>query len=251
MAIGIVVAMPEERTALVKVLRGVTRLQRDGCWLYRGRLAEREICIVEGGMGTTAASKAAKLLLAECAPQLLISAGYCGAVRPGPQTGDLVVCSRLLTADQERVQELPLPGGEQVAARLAAELQRFGLRAWQGSFITTCSITTKSAISERLPEDMVHPVLEMESAAVALAAVGAGLPFVGLRAVSDDSSEELQFSLDEICGPDGQVAVLRVLGLLMRRPGLLGQFLRLAAGSAKAGKSLGKGMELIVPALLK
>lgn len=240
--IGIVTAMPEERAAVLKAMRRVSRGQQDGLLLYRGLLAQQEACLVEGGIGTTAAARATQTLIAACRPSLLISAGYCGAVRPGPATGDLVLCSRLLTADRERVQELVLSDSQPTAARLAAELQRFGLRAWQGSFITTRDITSKAAISARLPEDMAHPVLEMESAAVALAANGAGIPFIGLRAVSDDAAEELQFSLDEISTAEGQVAVARVLWLLLRRPTLLGQLLRLAAGSAKAGKNLGRGL---------
>lgn len=244
--IGIVTAMPEERAALTKALQGVVRSQHDGLWLYRGRLAERDICVVEGGMGAAAAFRATKALFLAGRPSLVISAGYCGAVRPGPVAGDLVVCSNLFTADSVQLQELPLPGSAQVAARLSAELQRHGLRTWQGSFITTSGIVTKSSMSDRLPRDTPHPVLEMESAAVAQAAGEAQIPFVGLRAVSDDSSEELQFSLEEICGEDRQVAVARVLWLLARRPLLLAQFLRLAAGSAKAGKNLGRALERIV-----
>lgn len=244
--IGIVTAMPEERAALLKPLHGVQRLRLESLDLYRGSLAGRVLCLIEGGMGTSAAARAAKLLITEIKPDIIISAGYCGAVRPGPATGDLVLCSRLLTADRERVQELVLPGSEQAAARLSAELQRFGLRAWQGSFITTRGITTKAGMSARLPEDMAQPVLEMESAAVALAANNANVPFIGLRAISDDASEELGFTLDEISDANGQVALGRVIWLLARRPWLLGQFLRLAAGSAKAGKNLGLALERIV-----
>jgi len=247
--IGIVTAMPEERAAVLKAMRQVTRQQPDGLLLYRGQLAQREVCLVEGGIGTSAAARATKRLIDTQRPSLLISAGYCGAVRLGPAVGDLVLCSRLLSADRERVQELLLPDSQPTAARLAAELQRFGLRVWQGSFITTRAITSKDAISARLPEDMAHPVLEMESASVALAANGAGIPFIGLRAVSDDASEELKFSLEEICDANGQVAIGRVLWLLARRPLLLAQFLRLAAGSAKAGQALGKALEKIVPLL--
>lgn len=245
--IGIVTAMPEERMALLKPLQNLQRTTIDSFTIYSGTLAGRELCLIEGGMGTSAAARAAKALIAACKPTLIISSGYCGAVRPGPATGDLVLCSRLLTADRERVQELLLPGSEQAAARLSAELQRFGLRAWQGSFITTRDITTKSGMSARLPEDMAHPVLEMESAAVALAASGANIAFIGLRAVSDDAGEELHFSLDEICNANGQVAIGRVLWLLTRRPWLLAQFLRLAAGSTKAGKSLGAALTRVVP----
>lgn len=244
--IGIVTAMPEERSALVKLLHGVQRSKWETLNLYRGSLAGRELCVIEGGMGSAAASRATQLLIKDLKPAIILSLGYCGAVRPGPQTGDLVLCSRLFSADTTKLQEVTSPGSEQVAARLAAELQRYGLKAWQGSFITSRGIVTKAALAASLDVSLPYPVLEMESAAVALAAAAANIPFLGLRAVSDDATEELQFSLDEICDKNGQVSVGRVLWLLARRPLLVGQFLRLAAGSAKAGKNLGLALERIV-----
>lgn len=244
--IGVITAMPEERSALVKMLHGVQRSKLGALNLYSGTLAGRELCVIESGMGGSAAAQAARLLITELKPSLIISAGYCGAVRPGPATGDLVLCSRLFTADTAAVQEVTPPGSGQAATRLAAELQRYGLKAWQGSFITAGGILTKAALAGSLDLTVPHPVLEMESAAVALAAAEVNIPFLGLRAVSDDAAEELRFSLEEICGTNGQVSVGRVLWLLARRPSLLGQFLRLAAGSAKAGKNLGLALERIV-----
>ena len=247
--IGIITALPEERSALVSKMLEVRRSCLGALDTYCGVLAGREVCLVEGGMGAGAAATAARLLIAGMNPALLMSAGYCGAVRPGPEAGDLVLCRRLFSADAEMVQELPLPGSEQVAGRLAAELQRHGLRSWQGSFITTQVVVSKAELAGRLLPDLPHPVLEMESSAVAAAAAEAGIPFVGLRAVSDDATEELRFSLEEICDKNGQVAVSRVLWLLVRRPWLLGHFLRLAGGSAKAGASLGRGVEALMPIL--
>ncbi len=247
--VGIVTAMPEERSAVLKQVRGVQRARLATLDLYRGSLAGRELAVVEGGMGSAAATRATQLLIKELNPAIILSSGYCGAVRPGPQTGDLVLCCRLFTADSTGLQELTLPGNQLAAGRLAAGLQQQGLQAWQGSFITTHGIVTKAALAASLDETLPHPVLEMESAAVALAAAEANIPFLGLRAVSDDAAEELQFSLNEICGKDGQVSVGRVLWLLARRPLLLGQFLRLAAGSAKAGTSLGQALEKLVPLL--
>ena len=244
--IAIVTAMPEERTAVVKLLKGVRHEELAALKLYYGILNGQEVCVAEGGMGMAAAEAAAQLLAGH-KPAVIISAGYCGAVRPGPAVGDLVVCQALFTREGDQLRQLPLhDDGPYVAEDLAATLQRHGLRAWQGCFITTSAIVTKSALAASLPREMPHPVLEMESAAVYQVAVTAGIPFIGLRAISDDAAEELQFSLGEICGSNGRVAIGRVLWLLGRRPRLLGQFLRLAAGSAKAGKSLGRALETIL-----
>lgn len=246
MTIGIVTAMPEERRALVKALLGATRSRHGGMDIYSGTLEGSEVWVVEGGMGATAADAAARMLLAIAKPGLLVSAGYCGAVRPGPKVGDIVVCHYLLEIKDGLISGLQLPEPALSLQILADRLRESGLVVWDGSFITANGIITKSGVSDILPADFPNPVLEMESAVVARVAAGAGVPFIGLRAVSDDASEELGFSLEEITGDDRKVSIWRVIGLLAARPALLPQFVRLGIGSARAGRSLGRALGLAV-----
>ena len=247
--IGIVVALPEERVALVKRLKQVKRRVVDGIPLYGGVLEDRQVCVVEGGMGTAAAIRATRLLLAETRPCLVLSAGFCGAIRPGPQVADLVISKRLLVLDEQGQHEISQPGAELTAARLSAELQHHGLRTWQGSFITASAIITKATVAETLPADLPTPVLEMESAAVARAATAAGVPFLGLRAISDDAAEELDFSLDELTDNQLRISIPHVLFTCLKKPRIIPQLARLAANSGKAGKNLGSALQQILPML--
>jgi len=244
--IGIVVALPEERVVLVRKLHQVKRRRVDGIPIYQGTLEGRLVSVVEGGMGTAAASCAVRLLLSGARPDLLLSAGFCGALRPGPKVADLVICKRLFTDDASGLHELDLPGGELTTARLSAELQHLGLRTWKGSFITTSGIITKANFSETLPADLPTPVLEMESAAVALAAATAGVPFLGLRAISDDAAEELGFSLDELTDAQLRISIPRVLFTCLKKPRIIPQLARLAANSGRAGKTLGTAIQQII-----
>ena len=236
--IGIIVAMPEERVALVKRLQQVKRRLMGGIPFYRGMLADRLVTVVEGGMGIKADR-----------PNLLLSAGFCGAVRPGAQVADLVLCKRLFTDNENGLNEVTLPGSELITARLSAELQHRGLRTWQGSFITTGRIVTKSACAGTLPDNLPTPVLEMESAAVAQAATAAGIPFLGLRAISDDAAEELGFSLDELTDEQLRISIPRVLFTCLKKPRIIPQLARLAANSGRAGKNLGLALQQILPML--
>lgn len=247
--IGIVVALAEERVALVKRLKQVKRRVVDGIPLYGGILEDRQVCVVEGGMGTAAAIRATRLLLAETRPCLVLSAGFCGAIRSGPQVADLVISKRLLVLDGQGQHEISQPGAELTAARLSAELQHRGIRTWQGSFITASGIITKATVAETLPADLPTPVLEMESAAVARAAMAAGVPFLGLRAISDDAAEELDFSLDELTDNQLRISILRVLLTCLKKPRIIPQLARLAANSGKAGKNLGSALQQILPML--
>lgn len=247
--IGIIVAMPEERVALVKRLQQVKRRLVGGIPCYRGMLADRRVTVVEGGMGTAAAALAARQLINADRPNLLLSAGFCGAVRPGAQVADLVLCKRLFTDNENGLNEVTLPGSELITARLSAELQHRGLRTWQGSFITTGRIVTKSACAGTLPDNLPTPVLEMESAAVAQAATAAGIPFLGLRAISDDAAEELGFSLDELTDEQLRISIPRVLFTCLKKPRIIPQLARLAANSGRAGKNLGLALQQILPML--
>lgn len=244
--IGIVAAMPEERVALTRVMQQVSRRRKDGVLLYSGLLQERRICVAEGGMGSVAASRAARLLLTVEQPALLLSAGFCGAVHAGAQVADLVLCKRLFTLDDQGLHEVALPGSDLGCARLSAELQHHGLRTWQGSFITTQRVESKPHIAALLPMGLQTPVLEMESAAVARVAAAAGLPFLGLRSISDAADEELGFSLDELTNDAFQISIPRVLLTCLKRPRIIPQLARLAANSGRAGKNLGKALQQIV-----
>ena len=247
--IGIVVALPEERVALVKLLKQVKRRAVDGLPCFSGLLEGRQVCVIEGGMGRTAASRATRTLLAAFKPNLLLSAGFCGAVRTGARVADLVLCKRLFSADERGMQELNLVGSELTTARLSAELQHLGIRTWQGSFITTSAIVTKAALAETLPADLPTPVLEMESAAVAEAAAAAGVPFLGLRTVSDDAAEELGFTLDELTDQQLQISIPKVLLACLKKPRIIPQLARLAGNSGRAGKTLGRALQQLMPLL--
>jgi adenosylhomocysteine nucleosidase len=247
--IGIVVALPEERVALVKKLQKVKRRLVDGIPFYTGTLEGRLVSVVEGGMGTTAASHAARLLIAADRPNLLLSAGFCGAIRPGVRVADLVICKRIFQADDSGLHEVRLPGSDLIAGRLSAELQSKGLRTWQGSFITTSQIVTKAALAETLPDNLATPVLEMESSAIAQTATAAGIAFLGLRAVSDDAAEELDFTLDELTDKQLRISIPRVLLACLKKPRIIPQLARLAGNSGKAGKNLGTALQQIIKLL--
>ncbi len=244
--IGIVVALPEERMALVKRLKEVKRITVDSIPFYSGRLSDRYVCVAEGGMGTASATKAARTLLSKFKPALIISSGFCGALRDGAKVADMVICKRLYFHNESGLDEVALPGNDMASGRLSAELQSKGIRTWQGSFITTDRIVSKSRLSEELPDNLATPVLEMETASVAVAAGSAGVPFLGLRVVSDDASEELGFSLAELTDDQFRISIPSVLFTCLKKPRIIPQLARLAANSGKAGKALGIALEQII-----
>lgn len=245
MRIGLVAAMPEECTPLLRQVEGYAVIKLDRFPAFRFRAGSAEVCLVRAGMGPERAAGAAESLICAFQPETIISFGFGGGVLSGPEVGDLVIAERLLWLKDGRFTEQPLPHldtANAVRQALAVALPHLDGHLHLGTFITTCRIENKRELSGRLPEGSACPLLEMESSAVARAAMEAGLPFVAVRAVSDDAGEELGFDLAEFCDIELNVSISRVLLALARKPWILPQLLRLSRNSRLAGKSLAVGI---------
>jgi len=122
-------------------------------------------------------------------------------------------------------------------------------RVFAGLFASTTAIMPKHRLAALLPVDAPYPVVEMESAAIALLAGEHNIPFVGLRTVSDPFDEELGFALDEFCDGQMRIRISRVLMTVVRKPRIIPQLIRLAGNSRVAAASLTCSMKGLFDAL--
>lgn len=238
MKIAIITAMPEEARAVLRGAEQVEKSLHGNRMAFRCRLGGHDIRLFEAGMGMLNAGWAASALAAET-PDLMVSAGFGGGVLPGLKVGDVVMA--------ERVLHWTGAGFEQVQTRFydlnAGASASLPLK---GSIITSDGILNKRHLMELLPSGINRPVVEMESAAVARVAAENGIPFLGLRVVSDPWDEELAFSIDEFCDADKRIRPLKVVATMLRRPRIIPQLIRLARNSQIAAKSLGEAMERLL-----
>jgi adenosylhomocysteine nucleosidase len=237
MRIGIITAMPEETGAIVRAL-GQIRKNQGGTYAVRqAQVAGHELTVIEAGMGFDNATKAARLLVEELRPDLLVSAGFCGGIRAGLEVGDAVLATGLVVVSAGGLKPVAarIPSA---CADLVSSQAGEGPRLFAGLFVSTRSIMKKERLAALLPTDAPHPVVEMESAAIALAAAEYGIPFIGLRTVSDPFDEELGFSLDEFCDAQMRIRIPRVLATISRKPRIIPQLIRLASNSRIAAASL-------------
>lgn len=237
MNIAVITAMPQEFRAVAACLGTTGSTVAAALKTVRGRANGHEVLVVESGMGFGNAARAAGQLIREHSPDVLMSAGFCGGLVPGLLVGDIVVAEQILIASEHGLEEIPLlhtPEGLHFAARQAA-----GIKIVAGTYVSTEMDRTKEYLAGMLSDRHANPVVEMESGAVARIAVENGIPLLAIRAVSDDSAEELMFSVYEFCDPDlSRIRLFRVLCTVVRKPRIIPQLVRLSRGSRTAAANL-------------
>jgi adenosylhomocysteine nucleosidase len=198
------------------------------------------------GMGARAAGEAAARLVAQFRPHRLISLGFGGALTPELQPGDLVLGASFSRYDPATGVLSPISPSPMPLAELLPALAAAGLPAFTGSFITTPWIIDKGRQTGGLGA-LPAPVLDLETAALAELAAAAGLPFLGLRAITDVAGEELPDFLAPAYSEPGTVGMLDAMGWLAADPRRVADLIHLWRRSRLAADRLAAGLLVLLP----
>lgn len=248
--IGLIAAMPEEVSPMLKLIGKYQREKTGSFELYRFSLGGKKVVLVRSGMGAKHATSATRLLIEAANPDVILNFGFAGAVTSGPRVEDLVLAEQVFSYDGSQFRREGMPAAALVDKMFCLGKEVFlNNNIYRSTFITTLKITEKTRLAKILPENCSLPAVEMESAAIAVAAAEAHIPFAALRAISDAADEELSFSLDEFTDSDMNLKLKKVLLTVARKPWIIPQLMRLARNSNAAGKSLAKGVEAFIKAM--
>jgi len=242
-------ALPQEVRPFVR--QSQARRRRGLPWpAWEFHLEAGQGLLALSGMGAGAAREAAARLTAQFRPHLLISLGFGGAVTPELQPGDLVLGEFFYKFDPAvgvpepvLVTPLPLPLAEMLQSLTAA-----GLPAFAGSLVNPPYFIHKASQAGPL-RSLPYPVLDLESAAVAEVARGAGLPCFGLRAITDTAAEEIPDFLGSAGTILGTVGLLKALSWLAADPCCLKDLAHLWRRSRLAASRLGQALMALLPLL--
>lgn len=205
--IGIVFAVAIEADAFERLAGDRLETRASGLVLHEGTVAGVRVAWCIGGVGTAAASRAARMLVAGHRPALLVSAGFAGGLDPALVRG-AVVRPAVAIADGDP-RRIPL-------ARTAAD----GPGADGGTtIVTVAGIVATPDAKRALAARSGAQVVDMETHAVAEVAAAAALPCAAVRVISDAAHEALPREVADLARP--QSALRRfgaALGAVGRRP---------------------------------
>jgi len=190
-----------------------------------GRYAGRDLIAIVSGVGRRHARRVATQLIEEHGCRSLLSIGFGGGLDPA----------------------LPLAAARVVHDVVDEEGQRHPadvdlVECW-GEPAVVCltvrqALATPAAKAAAWQTTGAH-VVDMETWAVAQVAIEHGVPWCGIRAISDPADTALpRFIADHVDPETGQLHLFRMFGYLLPRPQTWAELVRLARDSKRAADSL-------------
>jgi len=190
-------------------------------WL--SAVARPGVEVLAAGIGAAAAARRGTQAIHRGATAI-VSAGFCGALAADLRVGDLVAADLVVDAATGR----EFGASTELLARAPGR---------RGTLVTTPRLARTPADRRRLS----GLACDMESAALALVAHEAGVPFLALRAVTDEATHTLP-DFDRITDRAGHLTPGSGLLHFLLHPADVGRLLRLGPASRRAGRALRDGV---------
>ncbi len=246
---ALLAALPQEVRPFLRLVRA-RRLPQGALPVWAFDFAGRTGVAALTGMGASRAAGAAASLLEHYQPRVIISAGFGGAVTPELPPGGLVLGETFWRYEPETgtLQELAAPAFPVPLAEVLARLNEAGRPAFRGSVVTTAGIIHKLSQGGPL-RGLVHPVLDLETSALADYARDRGLPLLAVRAVTDAAGEEIPVFIRQAAGAGKTPGAAAVLAWAARDPRRLAELASLWRRSRLAAANLALALEVMLEML--
>jgi adenosylhomocysteine nucleosidase len=213
-----------------------------------------DIITVQTGMGSANVQTAFRRILREHHPDVVISAGFGGALYEEAKIGDIVWSTRSLfiggdgrTGQLEHHHEGAVHGstiGRQLGEKLSEKTA-----AAEGIIVTLSGMMSKSKIKKMIPHDLLFPVCDMETFYLAKLSHLNRVPFLALRSITDRLNEDVPLDLLAVTDSTGQYSFSRALMLLLAKPKLIPVGIKFGKNAARASKNLGMAVDSLVEIL--
>lgn len=244
MRLLILFAFPREAKEAMRTLGRTERIDGLPFKAFCIRHPSHEITMVETGMGVGNAARVLLHRLQTDRPDEVLSLGYCGALSSDASVGDVVWASSVCLIDGQKIETLSLPDKRELLEKLSL---RFPVRA--GTFITMKEWMTKRDIAPFVIPETMLPVCDMETFGLARLCDSHKLPFLALRAVSDDADTDLLFDPWSVCDKNGMYSAALAAKLVVTRPHLLSHAIKLYRNSKIASSNLAQAVSALVQVL--
>jgi len=209
--IGIIGAMHEEVTELKEMMTDIEEIKILELVFYKGILENKDVILVEGGIGKVNSSVCTTLLIDRFKVEKLIFTGVAGGTNPNIEVGDIVISNELIEHDFDCVAFGMKPGeiprmdtsifkADKNLIKIAEEsaLSLFDREnIYIGRIVSGDEFVAESQKINWLRETFNSECTEMEGAAVAHVCHLFKVPFVIIRSISDKANDDAKTDFQE------------------------------------------------------
>jgi len=200
--------------------------------IHEARIGESTVRVLLTGMGGENARRAMQVALAD-PPDLCISSGLAGALKPGYRPGEILAARHVSDVRGRRLCGTP--------AELLAVAADCGANVVD-LFLTSNRVVRES--QEKRWMGQFADAVEMESEAVLTEAARRGVPGVAIRAIGDTCELNLPYEFDRAVDPRGRIQFSGLLAQVVRRPHGLPALVRLGRQCRRAAASLSQFLDI-------
>ncbi len=194
-----------------------------------------QMCVAVWTLGVAGDRSAAALerLIDQCRPEMIILAGFSGALQAGLGVGTIVI------------------GENYTDSRITGLLPVLpNLRV--GPIVTVDAILETVSEKRLLGERTGALAADMETAHIHRICQASGIPMVSIRCISDDLTQDMPVPGHVLINPEtARPDPSAVFRHLFRHPEKTAGFAKLVSGARTAQRSLGGALQELLPVLLK
>ena len=198
--VGFICPMDCELDAVIRLMENRETVPFGCLSFYRGKIAGHPAVAVKCGVGKVFAAIAAETMILGFSPDLIITTGVAGNLSTDLSIGDVVVSTAVVQHDMDTspigdpvgllsgINKIEIESDKGAADTMCRVLDTLGIRYARGVIASGDQFIASDAARERIVSVFGAACCEMEGAAVGQVAYLHGVPFLVLRALSDDAN---------------------------------------------------------------
>lgn len=239
--IAILVAVTQELRPILNRTRAIQTVLLEHFDFHEGTLADQPVALLALGVGLDCARIAAEVTVRRYQPDLIISAGFGGALSTEVDRGDIVLGTEILELIED---DGVHPRWRTVSMATAPAPLRLPsrLRLHSGKILSAADVLLKAADKVRLGKATGALAVDMETSAVATVCAAHDVPFLAVRCITDNSRDDLPEQFNDFF-VIGRLQPRRVAAACARDPHLLLDLARLGYRARVAGRNLAQFLE--------
>ncbi len=237
--IAFIFALDIESADFVEKLTDVLTTRMPTYTVHEGMYDNRQVVVVESGVGVENAARAALDTIALHRPQWVVSAGFAGSLHPDVRKGHIVMADHVCDTE-----------GRQLATGLKIDPSQATRSMHLGRLLTVERPVRTPDEKRKLGEKYNAVACDMESMATAAICGKMKTRFISVRVISDGVNEALPPEVEKLMNTTSLAGKIgAVAGAVMGRPAVVKDLWRLKEDAYRASDRLAKFLTGVAPQL--